>query len=57
MSEDTIIVGGEEFELVNAGTEYEFVKGCMSNRYKEACLREEGMTIVHMVEVRENKKV
>ncbi len=52
MKTETIIVGGEEFELLNAGTEYEFVKGCMSNRYKEACLREEGMTVIHPIEVK-----
>ncbi len=51
-----IIVGGEEFELVNAGTEYEFVKGCMGVRYKDACLREEGMTVVHVIEIKEKRE-
>lgn len=46
----TITVGGEEFELVNPGTEHEFVKGCYGNRYLEACQREGGMIVIHPVE-------
>ncbi len=52
LAENEIIVGGEKFELVNPGTEFEFVKGCMGNRYKEACLREEGMTVIRAIEVK-----
>lgn len=53
MDGNKIVVGGEEFELVNAGTDHEFVKGCMGIRYKEACLREDGMTVVHMIKRKE----
>ncbi len=53
---ETIIVGGEEFELVNAGTEHEFVKGCFGDRYFEACQREGGMIAIHPVEVKGEKE-
>ena len=29
----------EEAEIVNAGTEHEFIKGCFGNRYRDACMR------------------
>ncbi len=56
LAENEIIVGGEKFELINVGTELEFVKGCMGNRYKEACLREEGMTVIHPILVKSKEK-
>ncbi len=52
LAENKILVGGEVFELINAGTENEFVKGCMGNRYKDACLRVDGMTKIHMIEIK-----
>lgn len=37
---EKVIVGGEEFEVINPGTENEFVKGCFGNRYRDAVERE-----------------
>ena len=56
ITKGSVIVGGEKFDENHYiddidGKEHSFVIGCYGNRYFDACQREDGMIVIHPIDV------